>query len=230
MHMRAESRTAGHRRWPWAVAAVVLLGGATFAGIGAYRAATAPDVYVPPAAAPMPGGDLSGVQRHINGSPAVPDPTNMRANTIEFPDLRVYAPLLSVSVKQSDIVVPFDAHEVGVYNGAAPLTASAGSTALVGHVTNGAVRGAFYPLAGAERGMTIWTRDGKHVARSWVVRRVVTYPRTGLPDRLFESVGPRRLVLITCGGEVTWVGSARHYADNVVVEAVPAKQQPSNPS
>ncbi|MDT0203430.1 class F sortase [Nocardioides sp. AE5] len=208
--------------------AALLLGGAVFAGFVAFRSATAPDL--PPPAAPLPGGDLSDVQRHVAASPGGPLPEEMGPDTVLVPQLRVQAPLMQVGVRQSDVVVPFDAQKVGVYKGAAPLTAAQGTTTLVGHVTNGAELGAFYPLAGAESGMRIWTRDGAGAPQEWVVQRVVTYPRTVLPDELFAVDGPRRLVLITCGGEVRRVGSARHYAENVVVEAVPAIEPTSHDS
>lgn len=154
----------------------------------------------------------------------------MRADTVVIPDLRINAPMVSVGVRQSDVEVPFDAHKVGVYDGAAPLTASRGTTTLVSHVTNGTVHGVFYPLAGTTPGMTIWTKDHRHDPQRWVVREVTTYPREELPEQLFRRAGARRLVLITCAGEVTRVGSARHYADNLVVVAVPPTPHTSTSS
>lgn len=206
-----------------------MLAGSVAAGVIAYRSATT-SVYQPALAAPLPHADLSSVHQFVRGQPTVPAPTDMPAGTVEIPGLHIYAPLLSVGVDHDDVEVPFDAHAVGVYDGAAALTASAGSTVLVGHVTNGTVKGSFYPLAATTEGMTIWTRDGSGGLRSWVVRSVTVYPRTALPAELFVPRGTRRLVLITCGGAVTWVGPTRHYADNVVVEAFPDNGHTSTPS
>jgi hypothetical protein len=47
-----------------------------------------------------------------------------------------------------------------------------------------------------------------------------SYPKSALPPEVFRRDGPPRLAVITCGGAFD---TARgHYADNVVVLAVPA--------
>jgi hypothetical protein len=48
---------------------------------------------------------------------------------------------------------------------------------------------------------------------------VRSYPKTALPTNVWSLRGPRRLVLVTCGGPFD--EAAGHYRDNIVLTAVP---------
>ena len=59
---------------------------------------------------------------------------------------------------------------------------------------------------------------------AYVVEAVHRYPKAGLPAEVFATTGPPRLVLITCGGDFD--PRTRHYAENVVVYAIPIATEP----
>ena len=46
--------------------------------------------------------------------------------------------------------------------------------------------------------------------------------KSALPLDIFDTAGPRQLVLVTCGGPLLRTGGGATYADNVLVYATPA--------
>jgi hypothetical protein len=66
--------------------------------------------------------------------------------------------------------------------------------------------------------------DGRTVAYRVTARRELG--KAALPADLFATGGPPRLVLVTCGGRFD--PATRHYTDNVIVYAEPAR--PAEPS
>lgn len=96
-----------------------------------------------------------------------------------------------------------------------------GSVVIDGHVDSAALGlGALFHLRDARPGDEVVLTN----AAGWSTRYTVvarrTYAKTTLPAaEVFASdVGPR-LVLLTCGGPFDQ--ATRHYADNIVVYAVP---------
>jgi hypothetical protein len=95
-----------------------------------------------------------------------------------------------------------------------------GSVVIDGHVDS-ATRGlgAFFRLSEAQLGdkVELINAAGRSTGYKVVARR--SYAKISLPAEVFaRDVGPR-LVLITCGGSFDY--ATRHYANNVVVYAVP---------
>jgi hypothetical protein len=95
-----------------------------------------------------------------------------------------------------------------------------GSVVIDGHVDS-ATRGlgALFRLREARPGdrLVLMNAAGRATAYKVVARR--SYAKVSLPAEVFaRDVGPR-LVLITCGGRFDY--ATRHYANNVVVYAVP---------
>ena len=104
-------------------------------------------------------------------------------------------------------------------DGAAPGSPR-GTVLLAGHVDSarrGA--GAFYALKGARRGDTIAVRSGDGSTRSYRVTSLRRVRKAALPTSIFTRSGPRRLVLVTCGGP--FETRTKRYRDNVIVTAVP---------
>lgn len=133
----------------------------------------------------------------------------------------VRAPIVPVGVEagSSHVQVPSDVHVVGWYRFGPPPGAG-GSAVLLGHVdswTQGP--GVFFRLRELEPAdvITVTFANGSESPFQVVARR--SYPKTGLPSKLFERKGPSILVLVTCGG--SFDQSTRSYSDNIVVFAVP---------
>jgi len=107
-----------------------------------------------------------------------------------------------------------------VWYGAGSVPGAAGSAVLAGHVDHSGRRGVFYNLSALERDDAIHVALDDGTTRHFVVRDVERHAKDTLPtDELFTRNGSARLTLITCGG--AFDHRTGHYADNVVVHAVP---------
>lgn len=148
---------------------------------------------------------------------------------ISIPALHIQAPVDrdAISVATGQMQIPADVHRVGWWqDGAAPAQAS-GTTLVFGHINyvhQGP--GAFSALALAGEGQGSVTGDLVSVrtaaGRSYTYRivSVTRMPKAQLPTSIFTKTGPRRLVMVTCGGP--YDTHTHHYVDNIVVTAVPA--------
>jgi sortase family protein len=137
------------------------------------------------------------------------------------------------SYQQRDgaLAIPYDVREVGMWNGGAQLSGSGGkplnqgTTLLAGHVDYvGQGVGTLYNLYRVEPGAVVYVSDAAgHVTR-WRVTSLTAVQKSELPSWVFAGpAGPRKLVLVTCGGPVEYVpGYGNTYRDNVIASAVPA--------
>ncbi|MBB2921720.1 class F sortase [Cellulomonas cellasea] len=119
------------------------------------------------------------------------------------------------------IVVPDDPDVLGWWQSGPGVGAPAGSTVLVGHVDVPGDLGVMRALAvlPVDATLTLADRQGGSATYRVAARRTFS-KEDGLPTDLFRTDGSPQLVLVTCGGAFdTRTG---HYADNVVVYAVPA--------
>ena len=133
--------------------------------------------------------------------------------------LGVDVPVRPVGVEPDGQLEIPDETEVGWYRlGASP--GEAGASVLAGHVNWNRVDGPFVRLVQLEPGaiVTVTLSDGSLRTYQVVERR--QYAKTTLPaERIWTTLGPETLVLITCGGSFN--PDIRRYRDNVVVYAVP---------
>lgn len=105
--------------------------------------------------------------------------------------------------------------------GSAP-SSPGGVTLLAAHAdTRSTGLGPFARLVDAEIGSAVAVTDESGEVFTYTVTETAQVAKSeiGLDD-LFSREGPRRLVLVTCGG--VFDRSTGHYVDNVVVTAVPA--------
>jgi hypothetical protein len=133
----------------------------------------------------------------------------------------VRAPIVPVGVEAGSrhVQVPSDVHVVGWYRFGPPPGAG-GSAVLLGHVdswTQGP--GVFFRLRDLqpEDVIRVTFANGSETPFRVVARR--SYPKSGLPSKLFGREGQSILALVTCGG--SFDQATRRYSDNVVVFAVP---------
>ena len=146
--------------------------------------------------------------------------------------LCINAPILPVYQRPNgSLVIPYDVHEIGMWDGGAQLTSPdgkplrQGATLLVGHVDYaGQGNGTLYDLYQVQPGAIVYASDASgHVTR-WRVTSLTVVLKSELPSWVFAGrTGPRKLVIVTCGGPADYVhGYGYSYRDNVIAAAVPA--------
>jgi hypothetical protein len=206
--------------------AVVLVGAAMIAApIAPVPTLVPAGVGVVPAAAPVradehPVVDLLGVTAGPSPPPPSPPPPPPPPVRLHLPALGVDAAVTPVDTGgDGGLVIPDDPEVVGWWRGGAAPGSAAGSVVLVGHVdTRTAGPGALFRAAALRPGdrVVLGTDTGD---AGYAVAAVRHYPKAQLPTEVFATAGTPRLVLVTCGG--AFDRRTGHYADNVVVYAVP---------
>jgi hypothetical protein len=154
------------------------------------------------------------------------------AARVVVPSLCMAAPIVPVRQDaRRALVIPHDVHTVGLWVGGAPVLSAShrplrrGTTLLVGHVNYaGQGNGAFYNLSQARPRALVYLADAAGRVTRWRVTALRIVSKARLPHSVFAGrLGPRRLVLVTCGGPISYVpGVGYHYRDNVIVTATPA--------
>lgn len=165
------------------------------------------------------GGATPGTP--ASGTSASDPPTAPR--TLELGRVGISAPIGVATVPGGVLTPPHDVSKVGIWTGGAPLGSETGTTLLAGHVNLvGQGRGALFDLALMEPGDTVYTSDDAGDTTAWRVTRVTERRKTeGVDTSVFDADGPRRLAVVTCGGELDYTGGVGDYEDNVYLYAEP---------
>ncbi|MFE6742159.1 class F sortase [Streptomyces tubercidicus] len=190
------------------------------------------------AAAPLPAtpfsADPSGLPRALppdaSGRQVPPGrggrdcDRTLRASHIVIPALCVNAPVAATSrIRSGALTIPEDVQHVGMWDQGAALADHAGTTLLAGHVhAPGQGNGALYDLYRSRPGDAVYASDADGTVTTWRIASLEAVNKSRLPDSVFAGkAGPRRLVLVTCGGPVEFhPGYGNVYRDNVIVTAV----------
>ncbi len=174
--------------------------------------------------ATAPAGPALALGAALARRAAIDDPTGPRPTRVRLASRGVDAPVYSVDIdtraEVGALAIPKDIDRVGWWrDGAAPGDAR-GTILLAGHIDS-AKRGAgaFYALKSARRGDTIKVSSDDGKLRSYRVTTVRRVRKAALPGAIFTRSGPRRLVLVTCGGPFDQ--AIGHYRDNLIVTALP---------
>lgn len=151
----------------------------------------------------------------------------LEPGTIEVPSLGIAADLESTRVEKGEFLVPAPAF-VGVHRSGtaddldARLGPGPGTILASGHVTWNGELGSLYELHRIEPGALIHTSDASGRTETWQAVELRSVPFDGIPADVMDAAGPRRLVLVTCAGEVTEDESGvRRFAENLIVTALP---------
>lgn len=155
------------------------------------------------------------LERH--GTSATP----LAPSHLELPSLGVSAPVVAEAVSSNGALGVPDAPSVtGWWSGGAAPNSAAGSVVIDGHVDTAANGpGAFFRLRELHLGAPVLVTTGARVV-TYTVTAIREYLKQSLPAEIFSQRVNNRLVLITCGG--SFDQASRHYADNIVVFAVPS--------
>lgn len=148
---------------------------------------------------------------------SLPRPTHLTVATLGI-DTAVRP--VQIDTRSGALAVPKDISKVGWWRDGAKPGDGTGTTLIAGHVDS-AKRGAgaFYALRRARRGTRIVVRTEDRRERTYRVTGIRTVRKEALPTGVFTRTGPRRLILVTCGGPFDEEKGS--YRDNVVVTAVP---------
>lgn len=150
-------------------------------------------------------------------SPAVP------ATTAAVPPAGLIISLLQVGLDPTGWVDVPESSKAGVYDQAAPINATAGSSVVVGHINF--PDGSWAPmsvLAILLAGAPIVVTDSSGSPQVFQVEKGQTLLKTALPPEIYSTEGERQLVLVTCGGPVITIDGAQVYSQNTVVWSKPA--------
>lgn len=140
---------------------------------------------------------------------------------IAIGDQDIVAPIVAVGTARDGSLELPAIDEVGWWVGGATPADARGSVVLAGHVDDHTGPGALYSLDQIRPGAVIDVRT-RATTVSYSVDSVQQYRKQKLPADLFQADGPRRLVVITCGGPFDY--GTGHYRDNLVVIASPQAQ------
>jgi len=146
------------------------------------------------------------------------DQLNAGLLTIPFYGVRAKIVAEGVNKKTSSVEVPLDPRLVGWFRrGSQP--GESGTALFFGHR---AKYGAFWHVPDMKKGTKIEVKGLNGVVTTWKVSSLQTILKTQLPPTLFQTNGPPRLALVTCGGDFDY--RIHHYRDNVIAWANPVRK------
>lgn len=197
-------------RKPLLIAGVALvLAGVTFAG-WSWLSGLEP--------APLPQAEWSTTPspkpKSSNG-PVTPD--NMKASRLLVPELDIYAQVVDEPVRGGMLELPYHTR-VARYSGGGTVTGQTGTLLISGHVSSYGEPGALKKLSQIEPGDWFYVTDEAGNRADFIATGMSVKDKSDLPEDVFDATGPRRAVLVTCGGSVeTRADGSRHYTKNVIV-------------
>jgi hypothetical protein len=169
-----------------------------------------------------PEPSASGARASEAGNPIGNNPVPIRLVRLEIPALDVSAHVVNVGVAaDAQLEIPSDPQMLGRWSGGAEPGEPYGSTVVVGHVDTARENGALFALHRMHLGDHIVAvgADGRRVTYQVVASREVAKAQLATSLEPFRQDVQERLVIVTCGG--TFDPVHHHYADNIVVFAVP---------
>ncbi|MGX7677333.1 class F sortase [Jatrophihabitans sp. DSM 45814] len=229
-------------RWPgwvgWVICAVVTVAllatgvGLIADGARTHRAHAAPlptrTFRVDPAAiTPLPASAAAALDDALPVDGCASLSTHSPAGVtsrILVPAVCIDAPIVRTTVADRQLIIPGDVHQVGLWDQGAPLVSTTGTTLLAGHVDFvGQGNGALHVLSVVRAGDVIYLSGSATSHTRWRVIALETAEKAALPAAVFAGPsGPRRLVVVTCGGPIEHLADGTStYRDNVIVTAVP---------
>lgn len=165
---------------------------------------------------------VGGVLAPDTGIISVPVDIPLTPNTLALDPIGVRAPIVDARVPEGVLTPPENVKNVGIWLDGAPLDSVNGTTLIAGHVNlAGQGNGALFDLGTIAPGETIRTSDATGRSTSWKVMAVATRPKAeGIDESVLAGYeGPRRLAVVTCGGELEFEAGVGNYTDNVYLYA-----------
>ena len=182
----------------------------------------------PPPLPDLPGGFTAQPDQPVTGPTDRPRP-RPNPNTAGEPitdrliidAISVDAPVISTSTDDGQLGIPLDPTTVGQWDGGATANDKQGTTLIAGHVIYNTTKGALYHLGDLQPGNIAWVADHAGNLTAWKLVDLHAYVKAELPADIYSPTGPRRLVVVTCGGETYTSSGHRLFTENVVAVFVP---------
>lgn len=118
-------------------------------------------------------------------------------------------------VKNGFLTLP-EANKVTRWQEGASVTSTEGTILVAGHVSYGGAKGAIYNLATLQMGAQAFISDKTGVTRAFQLTSLTPYKKAELPQNIWTNVGEKKLVVVTCGGELQKHGNSYHFDSNIV--------------
>lgn len=176
--------------------------------------------------APLPERQFSAapaaVSKGATGEARAASAPVLAPDSLSIPSLGTSAALVTEPLLNGSLSIPPDVKHVGIWSGGAKTYSTTGTVLLAGHINwYNQGNGALYNLSTVKPGAAVYVSGPTGTTTSWTITSLRVYPQTGLPvSQIFAPTGPRRLVIVTCGGPFNY--TTHLYADNVVATAIPA--------
>lgn len=139
------------------------------------------------------------------------------------PSIGLAAPVVHWGASaDGNIEVP-DSPTVSAFNNSAPLGSVEGSTMITGHVNlpDGTGYSPMSTIVDLKAGDLVVTAGADGVREDWKVTGSKIVDRNGLTPDMWDKSGDRKLVLVTCAGELNSSGTGIVFNENLIVTAVP---------
>lgn len=152
---------------------------------------------------------------------AIPAATTTHG-TLSLDPINIDTPIVDATVINGVLTPPGDVKEVGIWLDGAPLEATTGTTLIAGHVNLARQgNGALFDLGTLTPGQEIHTTSTSGSTTTWLVTAVVSRPKAdGIEEGVLDGLeGPRKLAVVTCGGELEYEDGIGNYLDNVYLYA-----------
>ncbi len=172
--------------------------------------------------APLPAHPFALRLAHAASGPVPKLAIKLAPNELAIPALGVVAPLQAEDIADHSLTIPGNVHIVGIWTGGGKTGGRVGTVLLAGHVNYfDQGNGALYDLSNIQPGAQIYVSGPTGRLDAWTATSLRSYPKANLPQDIFTASGPRRLVVVTCGGPFD--AQSGHYLDNVVLSASPVR-------
>lgn len=159
---------------------------------------------------------------HRQASPQIKPPSGAPANSITLPQFKVTKTINERYgyVNKGKLTLPNNVDFIR-YQYGARLQDSKGTVTIAQHVTWNDLTGVMSRLRELKPGAIIYSTDANRKVKSWKLERIILTDKYELPREIFTRKGHSKLVMITCGGEITYTSRGRIYHSNVIAHFNP---------
>lgn len=183
---------------------------------------------------PAPSEDIKGLLENavpFDNPTVVPEPKAQQAlqtlalgpDTLSAPSIGLQAPVVHWGASSEGKLEIPDSPTVSAFTRSAALGASEGSTLIAGHVNlpDGSGYSPMSSIVKLKAGDLVATTGPTGSREEWKVTGSRIVSRDGLTPDMWQTTGPRQLVLVTCAGELNSNGTRIIFNENLIVTAVP---------
>jgi sortase (surface protein transpeptidase) len=177
-----------------------------------------PSAPAPPTSAPTPSTTTAPPSTSAPPTTEPPPPAEVGdPRRVRVPAIGVAAEVIPLALDANRKLIAPESFEVAGWNQAGPEPGEVGAAVIAGHVDSFRGPAVFFELRNLAAGDEIHVDRADGSTATFVVTHLERYPKTDVPDSVYEPTPDAQLRLITCGGDFD--RSRRSYRDNIVVYA-----------